>query len=195
MPGPDTAYLIYLGLLLLVIGGSFVVAHRRALGTLARNAALWVLIFIGAIAAYGLWSDIRQQILPRQTVWTDGPTPRIEVPRAPDGHYYLTARLDGVAVTFVVDTGASSIVLTRRDAARIGIDPETLAFTGLASTANGTVRTARATVGAFVLGPVVHRNVAVRVTEGEMETSLLGMSYLQRFSKLEIVNGRLVLTP
>jgi aspartyl protease family protein len=193
MTSYDTAYLLYLGLLLAAIGGSLIVANRRRLGTLARNAALWALIFIGAIASYGLWSDIRQEIMPRQAIWTDGT--RIEVPRARDGHYYVTALVDGAPIEFVIDTGATAIVLTLEDAARAGIDTSRLAFTGIASTANGTVRTARARVREFKLGPVTHRNVWVRVSEGEMPGSLLGMSYLQRFSKIEISGGRLILTP
>lgn len=188
----DTPYLIYLGLLAVAIGGSFLVANRRRLGTVARQASLWGLIFLGAIAVYGLWSDIRQELLPRQAAFTGG---QVEVPRAWDGHYYLTATLNGVPVDFVVDTGASDIVLSMQDAARVGIDVDRLAFTGVAGTANGTVRTARARVKSLGLGPIQSRNVTVSITEGEMSTSLLGMAYLQNFSKIEIGDGKLILTP
>ena len=98
-----------------------------------------------------------------------------------------------MAVDFVVDTGATDIVLTRADAARVGIDPATLRYDGRASTANGIVRSARVRLDSFRLGGVLDRDVTAVVNEGEMETSLLGMRYLQRFERLEIADNRLVL--
>ena len=108
----------------------------------------------------------------------------MEVPRAFDGHYYLTLDLNGVPVDFVVDTGATDMVLTRADAARIGLDPDALAYTGVAGTANGQVRTARVRLDEVSLGGILDRNLPASVNEGVMDTSLLGMSYL-RMSKCE----------
>ena len=191
MNGDDTARLIYLVLLGSVIASYFFISNRQHLGQMARQAALWGLIFVGVIAGAGLWSDIRDDVIPRQSVIADGG--RVEVPRAFDGHYYLTLEADGTPIEFVVDTGATDIVLSRQDAQRIGIDPDALAYIGTANTANGAVRTARTTVDSLALGPIVDRNVAVWVNEGEMEGSLLGMAYLQRFRKLEISDSTLVL--
>jgi aspartyl protease family protein len=85
------------------------------------------------------------------------------------------------------------MVLSLHDAQRIGIDPASLAFTGQAMTANGTVQTARVRVPKVELGGTVERNVPASVTQGEMEGSLLGMSYLQRFARIEIAGGKMVL--
>ncbi|MEL7344027.1 MAG: TIGR02281 family clan AA aspartic protease, partial [Pseudomonadota bacterium] len=137
-----------------------------------------------------LWSDIRSDIAPRQSVAQDG---SITVPRGVDGHYHLTLGLNGEPIDFIVDTGATDIVLTRADAARAGIDLSDLAFTGIANTANGQVRTARARIDTVTLGPVTDRSVPVSVNGGEMEGSLLGMTYLSRFERLEISNGTLIL--
>ena len=191
MDSYDTGRLIYLVLLGSVIGAYFFVSNRDKLGEMARHAVLWGLIFVGVIAGFGLWSDIRQDVLPQQSVLQDGAL--IEVPRSFDGHYYLTLSADGAAIPFVVDTGATDIVLTQSDAARAGIDVDRLVYTGMANTANGTVRTARATIDRLELGGIVDRNVGVWVNEGQMETSLLGMAYLQRFERLEITDGTLVL--
>lgn len=187
----DSARLLYLVLL----GGALIaylfVANRDRMGQMARHAVLWGLIFVGLIAAVGLWGDIRTQIVPQQAVAVgEG---RIEVPRAFDGHYYLTLRANDTPVRFVVDTGASEIVLSRDDAARAGIDPDRLVYTGVANTANGTVRTARATLDTLELGPITDRNVSVWVNEGEMFGSLLGMAYLNRFDSLQIRGETLVL--
>ena len=69
----DTGRLIYLVLMGSVIGGYFFISHRDRLGEMARQAILWGLIFLGVIAGYGLWSDIRDDIVPRQAVIADMP--------------------------------------------------------------------------------------------------------------------------
>lgn len=184
--------LLYLLLLGTVILGYLLIANRARLGTLLRQGMLWGFIFVGLIAAAGLWQDIRSASVPRQAVFSgEG---RIEVPRAHDGHYYLTLEVEGTPVRFVVDTGATDIVLTRRDAERLGIDVAGLAFLGEARTANGSVRTARVRLSELRAGPVVDRNVTAWVNEGEMDDSLLGMAYLQRFERIEILRDRLILT-
>ncbi|WP_281841839.1 retropepsin-like aspartic protease family protein [Sinisalibacter aestuarii] len=191
MDTTDIGRLAYLVLLAAAVGGYFIAQHRRNWSKLAQQAMVWALIFVGVIAGYGLWGDISRDLAPRQSVLESG---QIEVPRMFDGHFYLTARLNGEPVDFVVDTGATDVVLTMKDAARIGIDPDGLAFTGRAFTANGMVRTAPATVDEIRLGDITDRNLRVFVNEGEMDQSLLGMAYLRRFSKIEIAGDMLVLT-
>lgn len=191
MTGDDAGQLVYLTLILLVIGGSYVLSHRRRIGQMARHAALWGLIFIGALAAVGLWQDIRHDVIPRQSVLADG---RIEVPRAADGHYYLMAEVNGTPIRFVVDTGATQMVLTWADAEAAGLDPAGLVFLGQARTANGTVATAPVTLDSVRLGPVEDRQVRAVVNRGEMDISLLGMGYLDRFETIEMGRDRLVLT-
>ena len=187
----DAGHLVYLTILGIAVVGWFIAENRSSLGSTIRAGLAWGFIFLGVVAAYGLWGDIRDDVAPRQTVFQDAA--RVEVPRAFDGHYYLTLDLNGVPVDFVVDTGATDMVLTREDAARIGLDPATLAYTGIAGTANGQVRTARVRLDEVSLGGIVDRNVSASVNAGVMSTSLLGMTYLQRFHRLEISNGRLVL--
>lgn len=191
MDGDQIGRLFYLLLLGIAVGGYAIMANRGHLGRMLRHAALWGLIFVGAIAVIGLWSDIRNDMSPSQTVFADQGL--VEVPRSPDGHYYLRLDLDGEPVDFVVDTGASGIVLTRKDARRVGIPMNDLIFSGRARTANGAVRTALARVNEIALGPIKDRDVAIFVNEGEMERSLLGMTYLQRFDRLEISDRTLIL--
>ncbi|MBC7178631.1 MAG: TIGR02281 family clan AA aspartic protease [Roseovarius sp.] len=187
----DFARLTYLVILGSVLVVWFVAQNRASLSKLAQQALIWGLIFVGALAAVGLWDDIRQTVRPMQSVVSGD---RIELPRAPDGHYYLTAEVSGVLVRFVVDTGASQIVLSQSDAERIGIDTGALAYLGRAYTANGEVRTAPVRLESMTVGPVRHENLRAVVNEGDMGQSLLGMDYLQRFSSIEITGGRLVLT-
>lgn len=187
----DVGRLAYLGLLCGALIIWLLVANRDSLSHMIQQVAAWALIFLGTIAAVGLWDDIRRTVVPRQAVFAD--LGRVEVPRAPDGHYYLTLDINGAPVDFVVDTGATSMVLTQDDAARAGLRHTDLAYFTEAMTANGLVRTAPVTLTEVGLGAIVDRDVTAFVNAGEMEQSLLGMTYLQRFTRLEISGGTLVL--
>lgn len=187
----DTARLIYLVLLGSAVVLWFFAQNRESLGKVTQQALIWGLIFVGVIAAVGLWGDIRNTVVPGQAVFSDGD--RIELPRAPDGHYYLSADVNGAPVTFVVDTGASGIVLSKEDATLIGLDPETLDYYGRATTANGEVRTAPVVLDSLRIGPVEDTRIRAFVNEGALDQSLLGMDYLDRFSSVEISGGKLIL--
>jgi aspartyl protease family protein len=182
--------LTYLVLLAAAIGGSAIVAGRSNMGKMAQQAAIWALIFVGVVGAYGLWEDISRDVNPRQAL-VDGGT--IAVPRGFDGHYHLTLDINGTPISFVVDTGASQVVLSQRDAARIGLDPAGLEYSRSANTANGMVRTAPVVLEQVALEGITDRNIAAVVNGGEMDTSLLGMTYLGLYNRIEITNGELVL--
>ncbi len=181
----------YLGLLLAALVLWMFVQQRGRLMQKLQQLAAWGLIFLGVIAAFGLWDDIRHTVSPQQSVFAEAG--RIELPRASDGHYYLTLQINDTPVRFVVDTGATGVVLTRQDAARIGIATADLAFHSSARTANGAVETAPVRLGTVTLGSFEDRNLPAFVNGGEMDNSLLGMSYLQRFDRLEIAGGKMVL--
>lgn len=194
MNGDDYGRLAYLVILGVAVLGWFIAENRTAKGNLGKNARMamvWGLIFMGFVAAYGLWSDIRDDVIPRQSVVAEG---KIEVPRGFDGHYHLVLELDNVPVEFIVDTGASDVVLSQDDAKRIGLNMDDLVFSGSANTANGRVRTADAKVQSVRLGNISDENLRVSVNGGDMDGSLLGMSYLQRFEHIEITEDTLTLT-
>ncbi|MBY4891613.1 TIGR02281 family clan AA aspartic protease [Rhodobacteraceae bacterium N5(2021)] len=190
MDSQDIPRLIYLIVLLCAVGGYFLWGQRRQLGKMARYLAVWGFIFLGALVAVGLWNDLSSSIAPQQSVMQTG---AIEVPRASDGHFYLTLEVNGVPTRFVVDTGASAIVLSQADATRAGIATDDLIFSGRANTANGRVETAPTRIATLSLSGIVDENVRAIVNAGEMDGSLLGMTYLNRFSRLEIADGTLIL--
>ena len=182
-------YLVLLGAALLMW---FITQNRQSLGKTMQQAAAWVFIFIGVIAVVGFWDHIRSTVgtTPQLTVTEN----RIEVPRSFDGHYYLPMLVNDKAVTFLVDTGASRIVLSTNDAERTGIDTAQLNYFGRASTANGVVRTAPVRLHSLALGPITDRDVPASINEGELDQSLLGMDYLHRFSNIQFTDGRLILS-
>jgi len=189
MDSADLPRLLYLILLGAAVVGWFIAENRGNLGGTARMALVWGMIFVGIVAVYGLWDDIRSDVLPRQSVATEDRV--IEVPRSNDRHFNLIMRLNGEPIDFVVDTGATDIVLSLQDARRAGLNPDDLAFSGTARTANGTVSTAYTRIDEVAIGPVTFSNVRVAVNGGEMRGSLLGMSFLDRFERMEITGNRL----
>jgi aspartyl protease family protein len=186
----DLGRMAYLLILMIAVGGWVIVEYRGRMGFALRSALAWGFIFIGVVAGYGMWSDIRTTLTPVQSVRQDG---RLEVPRAADGHYHLTLTIDGTAIDFLVDTGATNVVLSQADARKLGIDPGTLAYLGQADTANGTVRTARVRLKDVALPPFHDDSLAAYVTDGRMDGSLLGMDYLGRY-RIEIAGDRMILS-
>ena len=191
MTGDDIANLIYLSVLILVIGGYFIAVSRTNLPKMLQQGAIWVFIFIGAITVAGLWSEMGTTSLSRQSViQTDGST-IVSAPRDRDGHYYLSLIINDAPIRFVVDTGATDLVLTKEDAARVGLDPKQLAYLSIANTANGQVRLARVRLDSVQLGDITDQDVRAVVNEGDMRESLLGMTYLQKFGRIQIEGNRL----
>lgn len=189
----DPVILIYLLVLLIGIGSMFFGDFRNRLSHLAQQAAIWTLIFLSAVVLYGFKDTIEAQLYPSEAVEHAGGM--IVLRKAPDGHFYANVELNGQAVNFMVDTGATQIVLSQADAALAGFDPERLRFNGQASTANGIVRTAAVRLDSVTLGSRTDRDVRAWVNGGELDTSLLGMSYLTRFSSFEFAGNELRLKP
>lgn len=188
MDGETLARVGYLSIILVAVVGWVLVEFRQRMGQALRMGLAWGLIFLGMVAGYGLWADIRRDALPVQMIAAG----EVVVPRSADGHYYLTLTINGTDVPFMVDTGASGMVLSLEDAEMLGMDRDRLRFLGEARTANGTVRTAMVTLPLVELGPFRNEGFRAYVNEGEMDGSLLGMDYLGQFH-LEFRGGEMVL--
>lgn len=194
MTAGDFGQLSYLALLLGVLVFWFFVQSRGGLGRKLQYLTAWGLIFLGVIAAVGLWDDIRGTVMPRQSFFAgENGGGQVEIPRGADGHYYATLLINGFPTIFVVDTGASGMVLSQRDAAHAGLDTEALTFHSEAQTANGAVSTAPVRLDTVEFGPFTDHDVRAYVNGGQMDGSLLGMSYLQSFARVEIANGKMIL--
>ena len=117
------------------------------------------------------------------------------IARADDGHYWATGEVDGEAVRFLVDTGATAVSLTPADARRFGIDTRGLTYDYEVITAQGRARAAAVRLEALSVDGATVRDVDALVIEQGLETSLLGMSYLGRLSGFEATPTALVLRP
>jgi aspartyl protease family protein len=110
------------------------------------------------------------------------------------GHFHVDGRIDARPLDFVIDTGASMIALTARDAATLGIHPAFNDYTITVQTANGTVRAAPVTLDRVEIGGIAIRDVAAMVMpEGALSDNLLGMTFLSRLRRYEYSGGRMVL--
>jgi aspartyl protease family protein len=106
----------------------------------------------------------------------------------------VDARVDARPMDFVVDTGATMVALTARDAATLGIHPAYNDYTVGVQTANGTTRAAPVTIDRLEIGSITIRDVsAIVMPEGALGQNLLGTSFLSRLHRYEYANGRLVL--
>ncbi len=187
----DFSRLIYLSVLVVAILGSVLISRRGAYGKMFRQAGVWLLIFMGLVAIVASWQDIRQS---GQTMsFQQSEDSAIIIPKEIDGHFHLTVTINDRPIEFLVDTGASDIVLTRNDAARVGFDPNRLDYWGMANTANGTVRLATIRLETVRLGEFIDKNIRASVNKAPMEKSLLGMRYLSKFRAIEISNDQMIL--
>jgi len=118
-----------------------------------------------------------------------------QVLKAADGHYWADAQIDGKAVRLMVDTGASVVVLTPADAARLGLRLTAGDYSATVITASGPVPAAPVALQTVaVAGARVERVEALVVQRG-LPHSLLGMSYLGRLSSFSATPVGLTLRP
>jgi len=118
----------------------------------------------------------------------------LNIPRDARGHFQADGRIDGQRINFMVDTGASVVALNEKSAAQFGLRPSRNDFNATVSTANGTVRAARARLAMIELGGIVVRDVEALVLPDEaLSQNLLGLSFLSKLKRFEYANGRMVL--
>jgi aspartyl protease family protein len=118
----------------------------------------------------------------------------VQIARGQAGEFALQARINGVNAPMVIDTGATSVVLTWETAKAAGLPLELLDYNVDVETAGGHTRAARLTLDRVAIGKLVERSVpALVVPRGQMKTNLLGMSFLDRLERWEVRADRLML--
>jgi aspartyl protease family protein len=122
------------------------------------------------------------------------PTYAVQIPRGSNGEFAVQARINGIAAAMVVDTGATSVVLTYETAKAIGLPLELLEYNVDVQTASGHTRAARLWLDRIAIGKMVERSVpALVVGQGQMKANLLGMSFLDRLESFEVRADHLLL--
>ncbi|HYF53104.1 MAG TPA: TIGR02281 family clan AA aspartic protease [Salinarimonas sp.] len=159
----------------------------------------WALVLFGLVGLYayrlelnGVASRIMAELRPGAVEVTSAG--EVSVPRRGDGSFVLSAKANGRDLRFILDTGASLVVLTHESAARVGVDTAALAFNVPIATANGRAVAAALTIETLAIGSIEARRVRALVAQpGVLHENLLGMSFLDRLASFEVREGRLYL--
>ncbi len=185
------ARLVYVAMVFVLIAPAALSGHLT--GRL-RQLAVWAALFLGVALAYGAWEKspgLRALLAPHYDTADKTGEARFHANRG--GDYVVEARIDGTRVMMLVDTGASDVMLTPRDAARVGITVDPGDFTRIYQTANGPAAAAPVTLPRLTVGGVTLHDVHAAVSDGGLGQSLLGMSFLERLDGFTFRDGELTL--
>ena len=117
----------------------------------------------------------------------------VRIGRAADSHFYADADVNGTGLRMMVDSGASVVALTRRDAEAIGIDVDRLPVAGSARTAGGAIPVRPVTLASIEIDGIEVRHVQAAVIDADMGISLLGQSYLSRLDAVNVEGDTMTL--
>jgi aspartyl protease family protein len=192
--------IVRFGAILLLVASGILASRSLNVKKAARDIAIWVAILAGLVALYGFRYELETlglrivgELEPARGNETVGG--EMLYRRSADGHFYIDATVNDRSVRFLVDTGASEIVLSPDDAARIGFDRSELLFNRQYETANGIGWGAPVVLRSIETGAIRFRQVGASVNDAPMSESLLGMSFLDRLSGFEVRGDSLILRP
>lgn len=108
--------------------------------------------------------------------------PEVTLLRNRSGHYVATGAINGSAVTFLLDTGATDVAIDEQQAAQLGLKKGAPV---LVTTANGEVRGWRTLLRKVELGSIELTAVAATIVPDLHGEALLGMSFLKRLTMIQ----------
>lgn len=193
--GGNMGGVFYDGLLLAFVGAGLWAHVSSAPGVALRNLATWVIIFGILALGYSIWTGTGRLGGELDTAQGINEGGSISFRADMRGHYFVRAKVNGVAVLFMVDTGATDVALTRADAAEIGLAVDRLDYSMPYKTANGVAYGAPVRLSTIELGPIMEKNITGSVLPKGLEHSLLGMSFLNNLAGYKVVDGVLTLYP
>jgi aspartyl protease family protein len=182
---------IYSLVLLSVLISGLIIKNRQSKSRLLKQIGIWFAIIFVGVTLYNFRYEIIGAFIPNKPIFRNDNS--IEIRKSANDHFYITLDINGTSVLFMVDTGASSIVLSLRDAKRVGIDIKKLKFNIPYNTANGIIYGASAKANEIKIKDIVFQDVWVSVNKNNIGTSLLGMSFLNKFKGYTVLNDRLLL--
>jgi aspartyl protease family protein len=191
------AMLLTGGALLIWIGASVAGSYRGRTAHAVRDFAVWIAIALALVAGYSFREEfvlfgrkVAGELLPpgeSMTVETGQKGEQaVRLRRRPNGHFVAKTQVNGVPVTMLIDTGASTVVLKPADARLAGIDVDRLSYSVPVQTANGMAFAAAVRLRHVTIGPIRVDGVDALVTKpGALKESLLGMTFLRRLRSYE----------
>ena len=192
----DVGSLVVKVALLIFVGGLILTLFRERLTQALEAMLFWAVIGLLLVIGYSYRVELRDvsdrviaELMPGHVT---GHGRNVEVVRSAGGDFALTAHINGAHVPMVLDTGASSVVLTQDAAKAAHLPIEVLQYTVTVDTANGHTRAAAVTLDKIAVGGLIERNVAALVVkQGQLKNNLLGMTFLNRLQSWEVRGDRL----
>lgn len=201
----DFAIIVASVALLIFIGSSLAGSYRGRAGQAARDMLTWTLVAVLLVGGYSYRETIFRfghsvigELLPpgsalRGDAQVEGER-SVKIRKRPDGHFMVRTETNGVSLSMLVDTGASTVVLKPSDAQRLGVDVERLRYSVPVQTANGTTYAASVRLRNLTIGKISLDNVdALVAKQGALKDNLLGMSFLSRLRSYEFTSEYLTL--
>ena len=179
----DTGNLVYLAILCVILIFSFF-SWKNSLRKFVKFGLIWFIIFILFIVVALAWENYRNEKFSLNSF--DKDLKKLTLKTATDGHFYVTLSINNKPIDFLIDTGATAMILSKRDGEELGFSVDKLNFSQLAQTANGEILISPVELDKVSLGFKHFSNVKAFISQTNMKKSLLGMSFLSRLKKLEL---------
>ena len=194
----DWSSLVVKIVLVVFLGALVLALFRERMSHAIESALIWVVIVLLLAIGYTYRFELRDvadrmmaELVPGH-VATRGRV--VEIARAGGGSFPVVAQVNGASVAMVLDTGASSVVLTQEAAKAAGLPLEVLTYTVNVDTANGRARAAPVTLDSIAIGGIIERAVPALIAQpGQLRSNLLGMSFLNRLQGWEVRGDKLVM--
>lgn len=181
--------------LIVCAGGLLLVLFQEKLSQAIEATLFWTVIALLLVVGYSYRHELRDiadrvvaELMPGHVA---GHGHDVEVVRGRRGEFSLAAHINGARVPMVLDTGASSVVLTEEAARAAGLPIEMLNYSVEVDTANGRTHAAPVTLDRLAIGGLTERQVPALVVEDGLRNNLLGMSFLNRLESWEVRGDRL----
>ncbi|WP_136161529.1 retropepsin-like aspartic protease family protein [Sphingomonas flavalba] len=181
----------------LILVGSSLIVRRMPIGQTLKMVAAWVGIFgVGLVIVSfrgeltNLWYRVAGDLTGSQTV---GNTLRL--PMSDDGHFWVSASVNGRSQRFLIDSGATTTALSAATARAAGVAVDDGALPVLLNTANGVVRARRGKIERFDVGPITARDLSVVIAPEFGNTNVIGMNFLTTLKSWRVEGRSLVLEP
>lgn len=194
----DFASLAWKIALLVFLGSSALVVFRENIGKALQIVLVWIVIGFALALGYtyrfelrGVYDRLMAEMVPGRAA-TRGRI--VEIARGRGGSFDISTRVNGGTVPMILDTGASAVVLTQDAARAAGLPLEVLSYSVAVDTANGKTRAAAVTLDSVSVGGLTERSVPALIAQpGQLRTSLLGMSFLNRLESWEVRGDKLIM--
>jgi aspartyl protease family protein len=181
---------------LALVGMIALALFRQRFSHALESILIWVVVVLLLMLGYTYRFELRDvgervlaELMPGRAA-TRGRT--VEIARGGGGSFSVGTQVNGARIPMVLDTGASAVVLTQEAARAAGLPLEVLNYSVNVDTANGRARAAPVTLDRLSIGGITERSVPALIAQaGQLRTSLLGMSFLNRLESWEVRGDKL----